>query len=141
VFWGATLGKTENYNKAKVLPGSGVKNDAYVHKIHVKNSDIEISEAGEINIYTHDSGEEHECRMNLTDSGLITIDSTSMVKITSSQISIEASEQLDLRSKVINMQGLDDEQSTQIRLKSASLECDCSDGGVIVKTQFGNDVI
>jgi len=140
VFWGATLGKTANYTNAKVMPGSGVKNDAFVHKVHVKNSDIEISEGGNINIFTKDNTGDHTCKINLSDSGLITIDSTTMVVVKSSQINMEATERFDIHSPVINIGGLNGESAPQVNIKAVSLECDCSKGGVVVKSQFGNTV-
>lgn len=51
----AGLNAATNWDNARLMVGSH-PDDAYVHKVHVKNSDIEISETGYIKVTTQNSG-------------------------------------------------------------------------------------
>ena len=62
VYFAAALGGQEadkNWDIARSMAGSH-PDDAYIHKIHVKNSDIEIYETGMIKMHT-ESGSNNGC--------------------------------------------------------------------------------
>ena len=68
-------------------------NDAYVHKIHVKNSDIEIYETGMVKVHTE--GEKNKCDLTLDASGNAILETTSTIVLKSKNIKLDASTQIN----------------------------------------------
>jgi hypothetical protein len=62
--------------------------DAYIHKIHVKNSDIEIYETGMIKMHT-ESGS-NNCNFTMDADGNIIVDSTTSITFKTKQFKIDA---------------------------------------------------
>lgn len=146
IYFASTLGGPgavpSNWDAARPMAGS-YPEDAYVHKVHVKNSDIEIYETGYIKVTTQ-NGENH-CKLVLDQDGNIEIDSTVQVSLHAKNISLKADTQLDIKTPTLVM---DIPNSTTIttpsfvtkctdrfNVKAPNIELDASEGGIIMKSK------
>ena len=98
VYFASTLGgdgavSPGNWDAARAMAGSHPE-DAYVHKIHVKNSDIEIYETGMVKVHTE--GKDNKCDLTLDDGGNAKLETTSTIVLKSKNIKLDASTQIDL---------------------------------------------
>ena len=131
-----------NWDAARLMAGSH-PDDAYVHKVHVKNSDVEIYETGYIKVTTK-SGENH-CKLVLDQDGNIEIDSTTQISLHAKNISMKADTQMNIKTPTLVM---DIPNSTTIttpsfvtkctdrfNVKAPNIELDASEGGIIMKSK------
>ena len=82
-----------NWDKARAMAGSH-PNDAYVHKIHAKNSDIEIYESGMVKVHT-EGKDKKTCDLTLDASGNAILETSSTIVLKSQNIKLDASTQID----------------------------------------------
>ena len=130
VYFASSLGGQEgcaNWRKARAMPKSH-PDDAYVHKIHVKNVDIEIYETGMVKVHTG-SGD-NVCDLTLDQDGNTTLETTSTIALKSKQISIDADTQIDIKSP--NIQSIADVHAS---VKSPAIELDSADGHTLIKSR------
>ena len=132
VYFAASLGgdeANENWDKARAMAGSH-PDDAYVHKIHVKNSDIEIYETGQIKLHTENST--NTCELLLDADGNINLESTTTIRLKTKSLIIDAETQIDVKSPQVSTNA-----STAFNVKSPSINLDSSSGHTKIKSSTG----
>lgn len=131
VYFAASLGGPEaisQWDDSRRRAGS-YPDDAYVHHIQVKNSDVYIHETGVIEMSTHDDELANSCSLTMDQDGNIIISSTSKIQLKSKQISIDAQTQLDEKAPNIKQVALVHSSTT-----SPAIELDSSLGHTQVKS-------
>lgn len=104
--------------------------DAYVHKIHVKNSDIEIDESGKIKARTDFNGNFCELRMDAT--GNIILESSQTITLKTKAIVVDVETQIDVKSPQMVTK-----TETAFNVKSPAVNIDAGDGHLIIKSRAG----
>lgn len=135
VYFAASLGgdeANENWNKARAMAGSH-PDDAYVHKIHVKNSDIEIYETGQIKLHTENG--RNNCTFLLDADGNVSIESTTQVKLKTKSLIIDTETQVDIQSPQVCITA-----ETSFNVKSPSISLDSSDGHTKIVSTTGQQM-
>ena len=132
VYFASTLGGTEaneNWDKARAMAGSH-PDDAYVHKIHVKNSDIEVYETGQIKLHTENGS--NTCDLLMDADGNINLESTTTIRIKTKALIVDAETQIDMKSPQVSTNA-----STAFNVKSPSINLDSSDGHTKIQSSTG----
>lgn len=133
VYFASSLGGQEankNWDKARAMAGSH-PDDAYVHKVHVKNSDIEIYESGMIKVHTENGA--NNCNFVMDADGNIIVDSTTSITFKTKQFKIDAETQFDIISPNILC-----DANVEFTVKSPAINLDSSTGGTTIKSSIGN---
>lgn len=105
VYFASTLAgpeATANWDKSRPMVGSH-PDDAYVHKVHVKNSDIEISETGYIKVTTQNSGA--TTSVTLDSQGNVAVDCTSQITLKADNIVLDAKNQVNIQTDCLSLTG------------------------------------
>lgn len=100
VYFASSLGGPEaskNWDAARKMAGSHPE-DAYVHKIHVKNSDIEIYESGMMIVRINDSADTNYCQLTMDCDGNATLDTSTTIALKTKSIILDASTQIDVKA-------------------------------------------
>ena len=146
VYFAATLGGKEAngagtgvWSAALSMPG-GHPEDAYVHKIHAKNSDIEVSEVGTIKV--HVGSEDGTCDVLIDSQGIVDINATKKITLTAPSIDMHAESSIIMNSDTYVLMGNDDDVANTITLKGATINLTTRDndnslGSVLTDTQLG----
>lgn len=99
VYFASTLGGPNavdgNWNKA-LTPASLDENTASVHKLHIKNSDIEIYEDGIIKVHTEANGK--TCDINIDNAGNIDVKTSTTVNITTPDVLVDAGTSITMKA-------------------------------------------
>lgn len=98
VYFASSLGGSPaagNWDAARKMAGSH-PDDAYVHKIHVKNSDIEIYETGQVKARTDFGG--NFCEILMDADGNIKLESSQTITLKTKALILDAETQLDAKS-------------------------------------------
>ena len=147
VYFASTLGgdgavSPGNWDAARAMAGSHPE-DAYVHKIHVKNSDIEIYETGYMKVTTQ-LGENH-CKVVLDQDGNIEIDSTTQISLHAKNVSIKADTQMNILTPTLVMDVTNQTNLTtptfvsvnkdSFNVKSPNINLDAKEGGAVIKSK------
>lgn len=131
VYFASTLGGQEamaNWDKARPMAGSS--DDAYVHKIAVKKSTIEVYETGLVKVKTEDEGK--KCEIDMDADGNITLQSDSTITLKSKQILIDAATQIDIKAPTIaNTAGI------STTTTSPAINLDSSAGSTKISSSLG----
>lgn len=110
-------------------------NDAYVHHMQVKNSDIYVYETGYITMTTHDDNFDNSCTMTLDQDGNIKVESTSKITLKSKQIIIDGETQVDIKAPDIKQRAL-----VHSAIISPAIDLDSSLGHTKVKTKTNTTI-
>lgn len=132
VYFASTLGGQKamaTWNEARPMAGAG-DSDAYVHKIAVKDSTIEIYETGVIKVKTGKDAK--QCKLDLDADGNITLESDSTLTLKSKQILIDAETQVDIKAPNIT-----NSASIHYDVKSPAINVDATGGSVKITTNLG----
>lgn len=116
-----------NWNKALAMPGSH-PDDAYLHKIHVKNTDIEIYETGVLKIKTENG--DNNCQINLDADGNVQIQTTSTITLKSKQILVDAETQIDMKAPNVKISA-----PIHFSVESPAIDLDSTKGHTVVKSR------
>lgn len=133
VYFAAALGgqnAADQWSNVRIKPNV-YPEDAYVHKIAVKNSNITIYETGVIKVETTD-GRNQSCTLSMDDHGNIIIESTSTITLKTKQLLLDADTQVDIKAPNIK-------QSASIHevIKSPAIELDSSNGRTVILSRNG----
>ena len=131
VYFAASLGGPEaisEWDDSRRMAGSH-PDDAYVHHIQVKNSDVYIHETGVIEMSTHDDANLNSCSLVMDQDGNITIGSSSRIILKSKQIKIDAETQLDESAPNIKQTAI-----VHASVTSPAIEIDSSLGHTQIKS-------
>lgn len=129
VYFASTLGgkdTTNNWNKALAMYGAH-PDDAYVHKIHVKNSDIEIYETGVIKVHTENG--QNNCNFILDADGNIIAESTQTITFKTKSFKIDAETQVDIVTP-----NLKSTNSIHAEIISPAINLNSSDGHTVINS-------
>lgn len=138
VYFASTLGGDKavspgNWDKARAMAGSH-PDDAYVHKIHVKNSDIEIYETGMVKVHTE--SKQNNCNLTLDQSGNIIVDSTTSITFKTKIFKIDAETQVDIVAP--NLKSTNDIHATII---SPAIELNSKAGHTTIISKTGTTTL
>ena len=125
VYFASSLGGEEaakNWDVARHMAGNHPE-DAYVHKIHVKNCDIEIYETGTMVVKTHDTSNTNYCQLTMDSDGNATLDTSTTITLKTKSIILDASTQID--AKAPNVQTI---AGIQSKTTSPAIVLDSSKG-------------
>ena len=143
VYFASTLGGKEAnggvWNNPLAMPGNH-PDDAYIHKIHAKNSDVEVSEVGTIKIHVGSGSGSSDIFIDAQ--GIVDIASTKKITLTAPSIDLHASSAIVMNSNNYVLMGNDDDVANSITLKGTSINLSTRDkddslGAVLVDTQLG----
>lgn len=135
IYFASTLGgeyALKKWNRVRAMPGA--KEDAFIHKIHVKCADIEFNETGTIHLHTEDvevkseedkSKRKHYCDIRMDQSGNINIESTATITIKTPALKIVAETQMESESPNIILSS-----SVDTKIISPSIDLDAKAGGI-----------
>ena len=133
MYFASSLGGSNalgNWNAARKMAGSHPE-DAFVHKIHVKNSDIEIDESGQIKARTDFNG--NFCELRMDADGNIVLESSQTITLKTKAVIIDAETQIDMKSPQIA-----NKTETAFNVKSPAVNIDASDGHIRITSRSGN---
>ena len=130
VYFASSLGgkpASGNWDAARKMAGSH-PDDAYVHKIHVKNSDIEIYETGQIKARTDFAG--NFCQILMDADGNINLESSQTIKLKTKAIIFDAETQLDAKSPQMVVTA-----ATAANVTSPSINLNSEEGHTKIKSR------
>ena len=132
VYFAATLGGQEasaNWDKARAMAGSH-PDDAYVHKLHVKNSDIEVYETGQIKLHTENGG--NSCDLLLDADGNASLVTTTTIRLKTKSVIIDAETQIDVKSPQVGVKA-----GTAFNVQAPAINLDSSAGHTKIRSSTG----
>lgn len=133
IYFASTLGgpdAIQNWNNAYRKPG-GHPNDAYIHKIHVKQSDIEIDECGIIRVHTENNDKSHQCNFEMDSYGNIKLNSTAKIIIETQELQVNGKTQIELKSPNIDLKS-----DVLTKIESPAIDLDASAGGIVLRSKI-----
>lgn len=129
----AGLNAATNWDNARPMVGSH-PDDAYVHKVHVKNSDIEISETGYIKVNTQNSGT--TTTVTLDSQGNVTIDCTNQITLKANNIVLDAKNQVNIQTDCLSLTG-----TKLVSVAGEAISLASKSGGCTIQSSYNKKVI
>ena len=102
--------------------------DAYVHKVHVKNSDIEIYETGMIKARTESGG--NFCELLMDAAGNTSLESSQTIKLKTKALILNAETQFDAKAPQVVISA-----STAANVTTPALNLNSSNGHIKIASR------
>lgn len=136
VYFATTLGGEKaiaNWDSARPMVDE-YPDDAYVHKIHVKNTDIEVSETGYVKVTTTNSGA--KTAFTLDSQGNVAIDCTNKISLKADNIVLDAKNQINLNTGYLSLAG-----QKLVSVTGEAVSINAKSGHCTIKSLDGKEVI